>query len=31
MCLGPDGTLFMLDEHLVRKLDLRGQVSTWAF
>jgi hypothetical protein len=31
MCFTPDGTLFMLDEHLVRKLDKSGQVSTWAF
>ena len=30
MCFTPDGTLFMLDEHLVRKL-AGGQVSTWAF
>jgi hypothetical protein len=30
MCFTPDGTLFMLDEHLVRKLT-GGQVSTWAF
>jgi sugar lactone lactonase YvrE len=31
MCFSPDGTLFLLDEHLVRKLDRSGQVSTWAF
>jgi hypothetical protein len=31
MCFAPDGTLYMLDEHLVRKLDRSGQVSTWAF
>lgn len=30
MCFTPDGTLFMLDEHLIRKL-AGGQVSTWAF
>ena len=30
MCFSPDGTLFMLDEHLIRKL-ANGQVSTWAF
>lgn len=30
MCFTPDGNLFMLDEHLVRKLS-GGQVSTWAF
>ena len=31
MCFTPDGTLYLLDEHLVRKLDRNGQVSTWAF
>jgi hypothetical protein len=31
MCFSPDGTLYLLDEHLVRKLDRSGQVSTWAF
>ena len=31
LCFVPDGTLYMLDEHLVRKLDRSGQVSTWAF
>lgn len=31
MCFAPDGRLFLLDEHLVRKLDRGGQVSTWAF
>jgi hypothetical protein len=31
MCFTPDGVLFMLDEHLIRRLDKNGQVSTWAF
>ena len=31
MCFSPDGTLFVLDEHLIRKMDKNGQVSTWAF
>lgn len=31
MCFAPDGTLYTVDEHLVRKLDRSGQVSTWAF
>ena len=31
LSFAPDGTLYMLDEHLVRKLDRSGQVSTWAF
>lgn len=31
MSFAPDGTLFLLDEHLIRKLDRAGQVSTWAF
>lgn len=31
MSFGPDGTLYLLDEHLVRKLDKSGQVTTWAF
>jgi len=25
MCFAPDGTLFLLDEHLVRKLDRGGK------
>ena len=31
LAFAPDGTLFIRDEHLVRKLDRSGQVSTWAF
>ena len=31
LCFSPDGTMFALDEHLVRKIDKNGQVSTWAF
>lgn len=31
ICHGPDGTLFVLDEHLVRRLDTDGRVRTWAY
>lgn len=31
MCFAPDGTLYTVDEHLLRKLDRSGRVSTWAF
>jgi hypothetical protein len=31
MCFAADGTLFVLDEMTVRRIDRRGQVSTWAF
>ncbi|OGT99506.1 MAG: hypothetical protein A2X80_14110 [Geobacteraceae bacterium GWB2_52_12] len=31
MCFAADGTLFVLDEMIVRRIDRRGQVSTWAF
>lgn len=31
MSFAPDGTLFLRDEHLIRKLDRSGQVTTWAF
>ena len=31
MCFVPDGTLYLLDEILVRRLDRAGQVTTWAF
>ena len=31
LCEGPDGTLFVLDEHLVRRVDKDGQVRTWAY
>ncbi len=29
LAFAPDGTLYLRDEHLVRKLDSAGQVSTW--
>ena len=31
MCFAPDGTLFVLDELSVRRLDRQGQVSTWVY
>jgi len=31
ICYGPDGTLFVLDEHQVRRLDTDGVVRTWAY
>jgi len=31
VAFAPDGTLYMRDEHLVRKLDRTGHVTTWAF
>jgi hypothetical protein len=31
LAFAPDGTLYMRDEHLVRKLDRSGQVTTWVF
>lgn len=31
MCFAADGTLFVLDEMTVRRIDRHGQVSTWAF
>ena len=31
MCFAPDGTLYTVDEHLLRRLTRSGQVSTWAF
>lgn len=31
ICFGLDGTLFILDEHLIRRLDKDGKVRTWAF
>jgi hypothetical protein len=31
MTFAPDGTLYLMDEHLIRKLDRAGQVVTWAF
>ena len=31
MSFAPDGTLYLMDEHLIRKLDRTGQVATSAF
>lgn len=31
ICYGPDGTLFILDEHQVRRLDKDGVVRTWVY
>ena len=31
LCIAPDGTTFVLDEILLRRLDRNGQVTTWAF
>jgi|GEM_PF-1313720 len=31
ICYAPDGTLFVLDEHQVRRLDTDGTVRTWAY
>lgn len=31
MCFGPDRTLFVLDEHVLRRLDTDGSVRTWAY
>jgi len=31
MCFSPDGTLFVSDDILVRKVDTKGQVTTWLF
>ncbi|MEW5686639.1 MAG: hypothetical protein AB1942_17110 [Pseudomonadota bacterium] len=31
MCYTPDGTLYTLDEHLVRRLGKDGSVRTWAY
>ena len=31
MCYAPDNTLFVLDEHLIRRLSPAGQVTTWAY
>lgn len=31
LCYGPDGTLFVLDEHQLRRLDTDGRVRTWAY
>ena len=31
MCFAPNGTLFVLEELSVRRIDRQGQVSTWVF
>ena len=31
LTFAPDGTLYIHEEHLIRKLDRAGQVTTWAF
>jgi hypothetical protein len=31
MCFGPDRTLFVLDEHLLRRVNTDGTVRTWAY
>lgn len=31
ICYGPDRTLFVLDDHLVRRFDTDGTVRTWAY
>lgn len=31
MCFTPDGTLFVLDEHLVRRINVDGTVRTWGY
>jgi hypothetical protein len=31
MCFSPDGTLFVSDDIFVRRLDTKGQVTTWLF
>lgn len=31
MCVAPDGTVFVSDDLLIRKIDPKGQVTTWAF
>ena len=31
ICYGPDRTLFVLDDHLVRRFDADGNVRTWAY
>ncbi|AKC86972.1 hypothetical protein [Pseudoxanthomonas suwonensis] len=31
ICYGPDRTLFVLDEHQVRRFDTDGSVRTWAY
>lgn len=31
LAFAPDGTLYIRDEHLVRRLDRSGQVTTWVF
>lgn len=31
MCFSPDGTLFVSDDIVVRRVDTKGQVTTWLF
>lgn len=31
MCFAPDGTLYVLDDRTVRRLDRSGQMTTWGF
>jgi len=31
MCFAPDGTAFVSDDLLIRKVDVKGQVTTWGF
>ena len=31
MCFAPEGTLYVLDELTVRRIDRQGQVSTWVY
>lgn len=31
LCFSPDGMAFVIDDLLLRKLDSKGQVTTWAF
>ena len=31
MCFAPSGALFVADDILIRKVDLKGSVVTWVF
>jgi hypothetical protein len=31
MCFAPDGTVYLNDDLLIRKIDAKGQVTTWGF
>jgi hypothetical protein len=31
LCFAPDGTAYVNDEMLIRRIDPTGQVTTWAF